>query len=313
MSSRGKGITRVARRPRSAGKKAVRLSLRGGVGFGGLAEFADHVDEGLNGARQAAIATVDEREFAPEVDPFDGEELYFAGFDLIAGEAFADNGDADVGGDEGFDHADAGKFHGDLQAGTIRAEELVEDLAGVAGPRKKQGRGGDLFERDVAALGEGILGADHEAKAITVDDMHLEIGRFQRERNDAEIERAFLQALQNFVAEIAVDADVDQRIAALEFGKDVGEQVEAGGLIRAEGDGTLNHAAAVGDDLHGFIAQAEKAFGVVEENNAGWRQLDGFRGAIQQLCLVGLLELADLCADGGLRAKYLLAGFRKAF
>jgi len=55
--------------------------------------------------------------------------------------------------------------------------------------------------------------------------------------DDADIERTFFKALQDFVAEIAIDADVDKGVAALELGKNVWEQVEAGGLVRAEGDG----------------------------------------------------------------------------
>jgi len=62
--------------------------------------------------------------------------------------------------------------------------------------------------------------------------------------------------------------DVDKGVAALELGKNVGEQVEAGGFVRAEGDGPLNDAAAVGDDLHGFVAQAQEALGVVKKNDA---------------------------------------------
>src|ERR1700687_756372 len=156
MSNWGKGITGKRRGLRFAGEKAVRRSLRG-VGFRGFAEFADHVDEGLDGARQAAVAAINQPEFTPKVDAFDGEELHFAGLDLVAGEAFADDGDADVGGDESLDHADAGEFHGHLQPGTVRAKELVENLASVAGPRENKGGGGDLFERDVAALRESIL------------------------------------------------------------------------------------------------------------------------------------------------------------
>src|ERR1700757_4691275 len=136
MSKPGKGITRDALGLRFTGKKQARRRLRRGVGFGRFAEFADHVDEGLDGARQAAVATVDESEFAPEVDAFDGEKLHFTGFHLIAREAFADDGDADVGGDESFDHADAGKFHRDLQARPVRTEEFVEHLASVAGARE---------------------------------------------------------------------------------------------------------------------------------------------------------------------------------
>src|ERR1700719_776024 len=135
----------------------------------GLAKCADHVDEGLNGARQAAVAAVDEREFAPQVDALNIQELYFPGLDLIAGEAFADDGDADVSSDESFNHADAGELHGHLQPGTIRAKKLVEHLASVAGPRENQGRGGDFFEGDMAALRERILRADHEAQAGAID------------------------------------------------------------------------------------------------------------------------------------------------
>ena len=91
----------------------------------------------MGGAREAAVAAVDEAEFAPEIDAFDVQELYFAGFDLIAGEAFANEGDASVGGDEALDHADAGELHGDAEAGAIGAEKLVQHLAREAGAREK--------------------------------------------------------------------------------------------------------------------------------------------------------------------------------
>src|ERR1700739_2580630 len=143
MSCGVKGITHGRRRPRYAEERAPggRLLVR----FPGLAKFADHVDEGLDGTGQAAVAAIDKREFAPEVDAFDSKELHFPGLDLIAGEAFADDGDTDIGRDESLDHSDAGKLHGDLQAGAVRAEKLVEDLAGVAGARKNQRRGGNFF------------------------------------------------------------------------------------------------------------------------------------------------------------------------
>jgi hypothetical protein len=47
--------------------------------------------------------------------------------------------------------------------------------------------------------------------------------------------------------------------------------------------------------LHGFVAQAEEAFGVVKEDDAGGRELNGFRGTIQELGFVGLFELTDDC------------------
>src|SRR6266851_7969128 len=103
------------------------------AGLGGFAVFADHADEGLGGAGEAAVAAVDEAELAPEVYAFDGEELDFAGLDIIFCKILADDGEAGIGGDETLDHADAGQFHGDVNARAIGAEKLVEHLAGEAG------------------------------------------------------------------------------------------------------------------------------------------------------------------------------------
>jgi len=248
------------------------MNCRGlGASFRRFAKFADHVDKSLDSTREAPVAAVNEGELTPKVDAFDGKKLHFSGLDLIAGKAFADDGDANVCGDESFDHADARKFHGNLQAGTVRTEKFVKHLAGVAGAWKDQRSGSNFFERDVRALRERVLGADHKSQAVAIDDVHFEIGGFHGEGNDAEIERAVFQALQNFVTEITVDADVDEGIATLEFGQYVGEQIEASGFVGAEHDGALYDAATVGDDLHGFIAQAQEAFGVVEENDAGGR------------------------------------------
>src|SRR6266852_6822936 len=100
--------------------------------------LANEGDEGLSGTRKAAVAAVDEAQFAPNVHSFDGEELHFTGLDVILGEAFADEGDAGIGGHEALDHADAGQFHGDLNARTIGSEELVQHLTGVTRPGKNE-------------------------------------------------------------------------------------------------------------------------------------------------------------------------------
>ena len=102
------------------------------------------------------------------------------------------------------------------------------------------------------------------------------------------------------MAEIAVDANVDLGVLALEFGKDVRKQVEAGGLVGAKYDGTLNDVAAIGNYLDGFVAQAEQALRIVEENFTGRGQFDGLGGAIQELGAISLFELADLGANGRL-------------
>ena len=73
----------------------------------------------------------------------------------------------------------------------------------------------------------------------------------------------------------------------------------------------ISNVAAVGNHLDGFVAEAKEALGIFEENFAGRSQLDGFGGAVQETGPVGLFELANLGADGRLRAKNFLAGARE--
>src|SRR4029077_11778376 len=97
---------------------------------------------------------------------------------------------------------------------------------------------------------------------------------------DTDIHRTVFDALQNLVTEIAIDADVDLRVFALKFRKNVGEEIETGSLIGAKDDRTLDDVAAIGYDLNGFVAQAKQAFGVIEEDFAGGSELDGLGGTI---------------------------------
>jgi hypothetical protein len=300
---------------RGSGQAGVAVLLGGG-GFGGVgvfAMFADDADESLRGARKAAVAAIDQAKFAPEIDAIDIEEFYLAGFYLIPGKTFTDEGNARVCADETFDHADAGEFHGDVQARTIGAEKLVENLAREASARQDHGLGRDFFQRDLRAIRKRVARADHETHTVAVDMVDLEVGRLGRQGHNAYIDGAIFDALQNFVAEVAVDTDVHQRIAALEFRENVGEKIEAGGFIGAEEDRPLHDVAAIGNDLDGFVAQPEQALGVFEEHFARGRKLDGLGRAIQQFGAVGLFKLANLRADRGLRAKNLLARTGKAF
>src|SRR5437879_11808687 len=94
-------------------KWAEITDLAGG-GFAMLGEltvFADHADEGLGGAREAAVAAVNQAELAPEIHAFDGEQLYLAGFHLILGKTLADKRDPGISGDAPLDHADNRHFH----------------------------------------------------------------------------------------------------------------------------------------------------------------------------------------------------------
>src|ERR1051326_97157 len=108
------------------------------------------------------------------------------------------------------------------------------------------------------------------------------------------------------MAEIAIDTDVNLRILALKLGKNVGQQVEASGFVGAEDDGSLYNVAAIGNNLDGFVAEAEQAFGIVEKNFTRGGEFDRFSRAIEEFGAIGLFKLANLGADGGLGAKNFL-------
>ena len=109
------------------------------------------------------------------------------------------------------------------------------------------------------------------------------VRRLDGQRNDADVDGAVFDALQNLVAEIAVDADVHQREIAAEIRQKYRAADTSRWLRWRRKHRALHHVAAVRDDLHGFVAQAQKAFGKFEQNFAGGSELHGFGGAIQNL------------------------------
>src|SRR5215472_5293954 len=187
--------------------------------------LADERDEGLHGARQAAITPVTKTKLTPQVDPFHAEQLDFTSLDLVARETFADKGNTGVGRDEALDHADARQLHADANVRAIRAKELVEHLAREPCTRENQRLSGDFFEGDFGAMRERIAGADHKAQAVPIDVVRFQIGGFDRHGDNADVRGSVFEALQNLVAEIAINADVHVRVTALKFGKNIWQKI----------------------------------------------------------------------------------------
>src|SRR6266404_9964535 len=185
--------------------------------------FANEPDESLRCAREAAVAPVDETQLAPKINAFDTQQFHFAGFYLVARKTFADERHAGVRADKSFDHADAGQFHGDMHARAVRTEELIENLASVAGARKNQRLRSHFFQSHLRTLRQWIAHAHHESQAVLINVMHFQVWRLERQRHDTHVHGAIFYALQNLMAEVAVDADVHLRIAPLEFRKNVGQ------------------------------------------------------------------------------------------
>src|SRR3989442_8489753 len=276
-----------------------------------LAVLTNQGDERLRGARQAAVAAIDETQLAPQINTVQGKQFHLSRLHVVTRKTLADERHSGVGSNEAFDHADARQLHRDVNARAVGAEQLVEHLPRIARLGKDERLLGNLRQGDARPPRKRIFGVNHHHQAVAKNGMDSEIRRLDGKRHDADIDRAVLQALQDLVAKVPVDTDLDKRIAALKFGKDVRQKVEARSLVGAEDDRALHPVTAVRDGLHGLVTQREQALRVFEETFSGRRKMNRLGRAVEEPWAVGLLELANLRADRRLRAENLLAGTRE--
>ena len=85
--------------------------------------------------------------------------------------------------------------------------------------------------------------------------MYFKAGRLHRQGHDPKINGPVFDALQNLVAEIAIDADLHIWIRAMELGENLGQDVEAGGFICSDGKNAAGHLGLVGDGPQRFLPQ----------------------------------------------------------
>src|SRR5260370_22241401 len=161
-----------------------------------------------------------------------------------------------------------------MNARAVGAKEFVEPLPRKAGAREDQRLLRDLRQGDLGAVRERISRAHHEAQAIFVNVVDFQIGRFGGQRNDTDINGAVLDPLQDLVTEVAVNADVYERIAALKFRKNVRKQIEAGRFVGPEYNRALDHVATVRDELNGLVPPTKQFLRLFEKDFAVRRQLD---------------------------------------
>src|SRR5579862_8643674 len=228
------------------------------------------------------------------------------------GKACADQRDTEAGGDEAFYHADAWQLHPDLKLRGVGTKQLVHKLAGVTGFGDQQRLACDVINSDSLLSCQGVFGTNHQHELVAKDGVGLQAGRFYWQGHDADIDRAVLQLLDDLVAEVAIDTDLDFRVEAAIFGEHFGQNVKASGFVGADDESASRGDALIGDGEERFLAQFVHALGVAEQHSASGGEADDFAGAVEQLVTVFLLELTNLCADRGLGTKHLLSGAGKA-
>src|SRR5580704_16762997 len=219
--------------------------------------MANHRNECRGGARKRAVPAVDEAELAPEIDVGYFDQFYFTGTDFVASKTCADQRHAEAGSHKSFDHADAGKFHRNAKLRAVWPEELVEQLPREAGFRNDQRLVCDFRWGDGLVLRERIVRTHHQHQAIAKNRMRSQARRFYGKSDDADINGAVFNFFYYFAAEVAIDADLHGRKPAMKFCKDVGEDVEACGLIGADGKSPAWGARLIGHGAQRIILQCD--------------------------------------------------------
>ena len=80
----------------------------------------------------------------------------------------------------------------------------------------------EIGDRSGLLPGQRISGAHHHHQLVAKDGADNQARRLDGQSQEAYLDGAVLEFFGNFVAEISVDVDLDGRIAAAEFRKDVG-------------------------------------------------------------------------------------------
>ena len=160
-------------------------------------------------------------------------------------------------------------------------------------------------------LSQRVLWTHHQHELVTKDGMGLQTCRLNGQRDDAHIDSAILQFLDNFVTEVAINTDLNAGIQMAVLGENVRQDIEASGFIGADDKRSARTGALIRYGKQRLIAHLQQAFGVSEQHSACGCEGYVFTGTIQQPVAVLLFQLADLGADRGLRAKDLLPGTRK--
>ena len=95
------------------------------------------------------------------------------------------------------------------------------------------------------------------------------------------------------------------------FRENFGQHVQAGRFVRSERKHAARRGGLVGHGAQRFAAHVHHAHRVFKQGFSRGGQPHGFASAVEKLFAVFLFELADLRADGRLRAEQFLSGARK--
>ena len=133
-----------------------------------------------------------------------------------------------------------------------------------------------------------------------------------RHGGDAEVGRIVDDGLEHLAGLRALDGDSHVGIAALEFGEDLGEDVQATAFVGGHHDFSAGHAVGFGHGAHGGAARLQSALHVGQKNLSRGGDGNLATGAVQQLGADLFFHGANLRGDRRLGAKALFGRAREA-
>src|SRR5438132_5933582 len=191
----------------------------------------------------------------------------------------------------------------------VLAHKPVNNNARVAGLGQDERKMRNLLQRNALFLRQRMILGGHSLHFIAKYPDHLQIIRIVGKRDDAHIDGTLLYLLQNLVAEIPVNTDLDHRVQLLKPREGLRQNVKARGLVRADVKFAPRRLVELGNGLQRLLLHGQEPLGVASQDLSRRSQLNLFAAAIEKLFTTLLLEQTDLSADCGLSAIEL---FRRA-
>src|SRR6266849_3976379 len=98
--------------------------------------------------------------------------------------------------------------------------------------------------------------------------MHLQAGRLYRERDNPYVYLTVFQFLDDLVAEVPINADLDSRIKPTILGKHLRQDVQASGFVGANPQSAAGSCALVGYRQQRLITQFQEPLAVSKQHSA---------------------------------------------
>ena len=220
--------------------------------------------------------------------------------------------DADAHLDKSLDAFDGGHLDGHVESGAISGKKF-DDAASVG--RLDDVPNERLFVKirdiDFAALGKRMLEGNDQSELVLEDFGGLELGVARDEGNGAEVETVVQDLVRNVARKHAVNADLDAGMQLTEL-RERREKGVDGAFVDSKRKLAALEAFEFGKAFLDFVAEINKAFGVIPQESSGVREADGAGSSDKERLAERVLELADGETDGRLRAIKALGGTGEA-